>query len=307
LTQVPPPAKPLALIVDDDPVALELVAAMLEADGYRVERARDGLQALEAARRLEPRLVVTDWVMPEMDGLSLVRALRESRGARASYLIVLTALEDDEHLVAAFAAGADDYVTKPVRPRVLAARMRAARRIFALEDELREAAMTDALTGLPNRRHAFQRLALDWAAARRRNGPIAVILLDLDHFKRINDAFGHDAGDRLLGAVSQALRANAREHEEACRVGGEEFLVICAQAGEAEASDCAERLRREIERLRVSALPDSVRFTASLGVAAAFPAQGGDWSSLLSRADRALYAAKAAGRNRVACDPLPGG
>jgi diguanylate cyclase (GGDEF)-like protein len=292
----------LALVADDDPVVAELLAGMLESDGYRVERARNGREALAAATRLEPRLIVTDWMMPEMDGLSFVRALRESSSFAATYVIMLTSLEDDEHLVAAFDAGADDYVTKPVRPRVLAARLRAARRILALEDEMREAAMTDALTGLPNRRRALASLARDWAAARRRGAPISAIALDIDHFKAINDAFGHEAGDRVLQAVAQSLRECLRAHDEACRMGGEEFLVICAQTTEAQASACAERLRSRIEALSDGALPPGIRLTASLGVAVASPGAGGDWNELLRRADRALYAAKKAGRNRVGYD-----
>lgn len=324
-----PANAPLALLVDDDASMLPFLSALVRRGGFRVKTASNGREALDLAMRLRPRMAITDWVMPEMDGLAFLRALRETRFGRGIYTIILTGMEDSERLVEAFNAGADDYVGKPLVPRVFEARLRAAQRIIGQQDELgrdvdeirrfaselavnnrklQTAVMTDPLTGVPNRRYAMERVEQEWAAARRRGGPLACIVVDVDHFKRINDGHGHDAGDTVLRNVAQRLRSGTRLQDAVCRIGGEEFLVICPDTSEADAYAHAERLRMLVAELRHEGLPATVRPTISLGVASIVPAGGGA-AELVKLADRAVYRAKSEGRNRSAIvrtgDQLP--
>jgi diguanylate cyclase (GGDEF)-like protein len=315
---------PLALLVDDDDAHRNLLATLVGRCGFRVRIARNGSEALEQAMHLRPRLVITGWGMPEMDAVDLVRALRETRFGRGIYAIVFTALEDEDHLGKIFSAGADDYFTQPLVPRVIEARLRAARRIVGQQEELgrdvdeirrfaselavnnrklQKAVMTDPLTGLPNRRHAIERIEQEWSAARRRKGPLACIVVDVDHFKRVNDTYGHDAGDTVLCNIAQRLRSATRLQDAVCRIGGEEFLVICPETTEADALAHAERLRVLVAELHQAGLPREAHPTISLGVASMIP-DGGSSAELLKNADRAVYLAKAQGRNRSARLPV---
>lgn len=317
-------AAPVALLVGDQDASLKLLATVVSRCGFCIRAVRNGREALEQVMHLRPRLVITDWAMPEMDGFGLLRALRDTRVGRGIYVIMLTAKEDDEHLSRIFGAGADDYFTQPLVPRVIEARLRAARRIVGQQEELgrdvdeirrfaselavnnrklQTAVMTDPLTGLPNRRYAMERIEQEWAAARRRNVPMACIVVDVDHFKRVNDTYGHDAGDNVLHGIAQRLRSATRLQDAVCRVGGEEFLVICPDTTEADAWAHAERLRALVADLRHEDLPRGTPLTISLGVASVIPGSGSS-AELVKMADRAVYLAKAQGRNRSARAPV---
>jgi diguanylate cyclase (GGDEF)-like protein len=258
--------------------------------------------------------------MPGLDGIGLCRAVRATPQGQAPYIVVLTAHSNPDQLVEAFEAGADDFLTKPVNRRELEARMRSARRIAQLHmrleleaaalrhshselenlnQQLANAALTDSLTGLPNRRHVLDRLKQEWALAQRRDQPIAVIFLDLDHFKRINDERGHEAGDIVLERISRILRRTVRVEDTVGRFGGEEFIVICPGTTLASAARVAERIREQIAAEDFSFNGTVFRITVSLGVAAGAPAVTSDWNDALRRADVALYSAKRAGRNKV--------
>jgi diguanylate cyclase (GGDEF)-like protein len=317
-------AAPVALLVGDQDASLKLLAGVVSRCGFCVRTVSNGCEALEQVMHLRPRLVITDSAMPEMDGFALLRALRDTRFGRGIYVIMLTAKEDDEHLSRIFGAGADDYFTQPLVPRIIEARLRAARRIVGQQEELgrdvdeirrfaselavnnrklQTAVMTDPLTGLPNRRYAMERIEQEWAAARRRKVPIACIVVDVDHFKRVNDTYGHDAGDTVLRSVAQRLRSATRLQDAVCRVGGEEFLVICPDTTEADAWAHAERLRALVADLRHEDLPRGTQLTISLGVASVIPGSGSS-AELVKMADRAVYLAKAQGRNRSARAPV---
>ena len=263
--------------------------------------------------------------MPGLDGLALCKALRQTEEGQQMYFIVLSALEQDDQLVEAFESGVDDYLTKPFTPRVLAARLRAGLRVIHLQEEarrdsenlrkfaaelavanrrLQQAALTDPLTGLPNRRYAMERLDQEWAAALRSGRPLSCLMLDLDRFKQINDTHGHDIGDLVLRQASVVLRKEARTEDGVCRIGGEEFLVICGDTPLPAAMQLAERLRSAIARTRFSNGAVSCTTTVSVGVAQrAGEMQRAD--ELFKAADNALYAAKAAGRNRVIANQTP--
>jgi two-component system cell cycle response regulator len=308
------------LAVDDDPVSLRLLVKQLRINGYQIEMARGGKEGLRAALRSAPDVLVVDHEMPDMDGLEVVRSLRRTEVGSTMYILLLTGNQSEDLLVQAFDAGVDDFVTKPFIPRVMNARIKGGIRVARLQRKteadrqtivrqiaelgrltrkLRAASLTDALTELPNRRYALKRLETDWATAQRSSRPVCVIMLDIDHFKSVNDTYGHDMGDLVLKETARALKQALREEDEVCRLGGEEFLVICRNTGTEDACRVAGRLREAVESNRI---PHSVfergHVTVSLGVAGS---ELGLTSieDLLKAADEAVYAAKRGGRNQV--------
>jgi len=313
------------LVADDDRATRMLLARQLETAGYKVLTAENGAEAMRLLLADGAQIVIADWMMPEMDGLELCRAIREHEGAGFVYTIILTALHDEDRLVAAFDAGADDFLVKPLSSKELLARVRAGDRIVRLErdlaartremhlqnaqlaivnDKLNTMAITDELTGLFNRRAAMDRLREYWAGASRHGQPLTCISLDIDHFKAINDSYGHDVGDVVLREVAQLLRNTARMGESCCRVGGEEFLVICPTSTAEMGSRGAERLRKAVERHQIRHQGKVIRVTISLGVAERTAGMEAV-DDMLKASDDALYVAKRSGRNRVQCAGAP--
>ncbi|MCF7964375.1 MAG: diguanylate cyclase [Methylobacter tundripaludum] len=313
------------LLVDDDPIMRTRLSKQLAAAGHRVAVCRDGDSALKHIVEHNPQLVITDWRMKPMDGLTLCKALRASAFGKNIYLIMLTSTEEEDALVEAFDAGIDDYVTKPVSLRVLLARLRAGQRIITLQHELekesrdiqrysaelavanrrlKSMANTDILTGLPNRRYALNRLEQESAAARRANQALSVLMLDLDHFKSVNDTLGHDVGDKVLAHAAGLMRKAARTNDIVCRLGGEEFLIIAPNTDGATAMLLAERIRSSIEKNQPHGLVLRHPVTVSIGVAGSTGAKPG-WKELMKSADDALYRVKQADRNgiRLALSP----
>ncbi len=331
LAGVPAPAPPVAeaqqpsglriLAVDDDPMSLKLLERTLRKAGHQVATARDGREALQIALETNPQVVLADWMMPELDGLDLCRALRRIESGQDMYFLLLTGRDDEDRAVEAFDAGVDDYVAKPFNARILMARLKGGQRVIELKAKveadrqtmmhqvaelgsltrkLRTASLTDALTELPNRRYIMKRLEQEWDASGRTNRPLSVIMIDIDHFKRVNDAHGHDVGDVVLKETANVLRASTRQGEEVARLGGEEFLVVCPNATQAQARICAERIRLAIERNVVQSGGFDRNVTVSLGVAERKP--GVDkYDALFKAADEAVYVAKHNGRNQVCC------
>ena len=310
------------LVVDDEPTSLHLVKALLERSGHEVVTARNGQEALAIALAEPPQMVVTDWLMPGMDGLELCKRLRSTEAGQDFYILILTGQNEEQRIVEAFEAGADDHVAKPVNPKLLLARIRPGIRVIRLQEHLRgevrekEAANqrlaiekrrlklasdTDPLTELPNRRYAMKRLEKEWATSQRSKLPLSVILLDIDNFKQVNDTFGHDVGDRVLCATARAISRVLRTSDTCARVGGEEFLVICPGTHLDGIGQLAERIRLTVEG---SEVPDPAftqrRVTASLGVACSTSARIDSIDTLLKVADEGVYRAKRMGRNRVA-------
>jgi len=307
------------LLVDDDPGYLALLEKVLATAEYEVLTATHGREALRVLREEGVQLVVTDWTMPEMDGIDFCRAVRSAESLGFVYVIVLTAHADKARLLEAFDAGADDFLPKPCDRQELLARLRAGLRIIKLEaslaerncllhkvnaelailnEKLERMATTDELTGLFNRRQAMSRLDDLWALARRYGQPLSCIMADIDHFKKFNDRHGHAAGDLVLEETASVLKAAARETDVVCRIGGEEFLVLCPNVHASAAAFCAERLRAAVASHSIAHRDGELRVTVSLGVA-----QRDEGitcpDDLLKAADGALYAAKNAGRNCV--------
>jgi diguanylate cyclase (GGDEF)-like protein len=311
------------MVVDDDPKTRDFLNNVLGDAGYAVFSAVNGKQALEKALECRPQLIVVDWKMPEMDGLQFCRALRSATVGRGVYVVMLTGNADEGAVIEAFEAGVDDHVTKPINPKILLARLRAGERVVSLQNEiesdreevrrfaaelamtnrrLEEVALLDPLTGVPNRRYAMDRIEQEWAAAQRGARPLACMLIDIDHFKRVNDTHGHDVGDLVLQRVADVLKHTARTHDVVCRIGGEEFLMVCPDSDAVAAGQCAERLRQAVASMCVQVGNVAIKATISVGVAAMDTAMRGP-EAMIKAADQALYAAKQAGRNRAWVHP----
>lgn len=308
------------LLVEDEPTNRMMTEALLRnLVGCNVHTAENGRDALALALQVMPQIVISDWLMPVMDGIEFCRALRATDWGQSMYVIMLTGVETEEKIVEAFEAGVDDYITKPVNHRALNARMRAAlhyvRLLEAWEHDraqlkqfaaelaisnrrLEHAAMTDLLTGLSNRRAGMQALSKAWSVSLRTDQPVAALMIDVDHFKTINDSHGHAIGDRVLQEIARVIQSTARKHDNVSRVGGEEFLLVCQDADPQTALVVAERLRRLIKALRIELDGKVIQMTASVGVATREPAYA-DADAMVQGADKALYAAKKAGRDRV--------
>jgi diguanylate cyclase (GGDEF)-like protein len=311
------------MVVDDDLTTLDFLNNLFVDAGYAVFSAVNGKQALEKALECRPHLIVVDWKMPEMDGLQFCRALRSATMGRGVYVVMLTGNDDEDAVIEAFEAGVDDHVMKPINPKILLARLRAGERVVSLQNEiesdreevrrfaaelamtnrrLEEVALLDPLTGIPNRRYAMDRIEQEWAAAQRGARPLACMLIDVDHFKRVNDTHGHDVGDLVLQRVADVLKHTARTHDVVCRIGGEEFLMVCPDSDAVAAGQCAERLRQAVASMRVQVGNVSIKVTISVGVAAMGTVMRGP-EAMIKAADQAVYAAKRAGRNRTCVHP----
>jgi len=311
---VPEPRR--VLLADDDPVSLMITRRLLERGGYAVTCVGDGVAALIALRQQHFPVLLTDWEMPVMDGLGLIHAVRGGDWPGYVYTILLTGQGSRASLLVGLGAGADDYVTKPVDGAELLARMKTGWRIAELEQRLRKAheqavrlSLTDALTGLSNRRDLDAMLLREVARARRFDHPLGVLLCDIDHFKRINDAYGHAGGDAVLQQFAATLGANLRSHiDGVARFGGEEFALVLPECTLEATRAVAEKLRTAIEALEVHHEGRAIRLSASFGgavVESGWPASLSA-DDLLSLADRGLYQAKLSGRNQ-ACVQLAAG
>jgi diguanylate cyclase (GGDEF)-like protein len=301
----------------------ETLSESLQSEEHAVFTASEPEEAAECVLRELPRIVVLDCDLPESKGMKLLKSLRETKEGQRMYIVTTSSDVEADVECEAFDAGANDHLTKPFNPRVLLARIQAANTVIQLQDqeereraEVEEAhaeltiqrrrvarmARTDPLTGVHNRQAMMEVLGRCWNTWVRKEIPFSVIILDIDHFKKVNDENGHDVGDVVLRETAHAMKHTLREEEDLCRIGGEEFLVICPATTMDEAMACAERLRETIATnvIRCKGFHGSV--TLSLGVASA-----GRWMQtfdhLLKAADQAVYAAKGAGRNSIFIAP----
>ena len=290
---------PRLLIADDDASSRRRLSELAERWGYAVVLARNGSEALRIVASADPpKLAILDWLMPGFDGLRVCRFLREQRGDRYVYVLVLTGRNGCEAAAEALEAGADDYVTKPFDERELEGRLRAGRRIVELEERLLIAALHDSLTGVWNRGAVRKHLDRQLSLSKRSASVVSVLAIDLDHFKRINDSHGHAAGDGVLRAAAQRMQAALRDYDGFGRVGGEEFLAVLAGT-EATALGAAERLRSALVASPIETCAGPLSVSASIGVASGCGTDV-DGAALVARADEALYRAKEAGRDRIA-------
>ena len=293
------------LIAEDSSVQRQILTSVLEEWGYEVVSAEDGNEAWNLLRNGNaPQLALLDWIMPEMDGTEVCQKVRERGNEPYTYLILLTSLDEKTNTVKGLDAGADDYLTKPFDPHELRARLRVGERMLEIQrelitarEELRLQATQDSLTGMLNRRLVLDILERELTRGQRLELPLAVLMIDIDHFKAVNDTYGHQAGDAVLKEVAARVSTTVRPYDSVGRYGGEEFLVILPGCDEPRAQIVAERLCCVVSREVVHTSAAEISVTLSLGLA--LSAQGETSERLVHAADRALYEAKRNGRNRV--------
>jgi two-component system cell cycle response regulator len=294
------------LIADDSAVFRKLVEQTLEKKPYSLLFARNGQEAMDIFARHNPDLVIADWVMPDLSGIELCQYIRRTAQESYTYVILLTGKTDKENTVAGLTAGADDYLTKPFHPEELIARTAVGRRIVGLQRQvqsknvlLQELALTDDLTGLPNRRAVEEWARRQLNAAVRHRFSFCVAMCDIDHFKLVNDTYGHEAGDSVLKSFGEILKSTSRRSDICGRIGGEEFICIFTHIPLDNARLVVERIRKYLEQTAFFFDGRKVTVTASFGIADLGPNGPPDFHPLLAQADKALYSAKRRGRNRV--------
>jgi diguanylate cyclase (GGDEF)-like protein len=284
------------LVVDDDPDKLHLLEMALRLVGYEVRTAVDGHEALSAIAAYQPDLVISDVMMPGMNGYDLARQIRENPRTKFIPIILQTAAHfEAEDLRRGSEAGALGYITDPTDLDLLLARARTLLDFKSYLDSCEEAAFTDHLTGLANRRRFERQLDREVERTQRYLHPFCVMMLDIDHFKQVNDTYGHDSGDEVITRIGKILREGTRGIDLAARIGGEEFGIILTETALEAALEVGERLRVAINSAEI---PGVRRVTGSFGVAEC-PAHGPTAREIFAAADAALYAAKRQGRDRV--------
>jgi diguanylate cyclase (GGDEF)-like protein len=295
------------LVVDDSPDNVEILETRLRFRGYEVETATRGEEALERVAENPPDLILLDVMMPGLDGYEVARRIKGNAELPFIPIILVTARDSTQDKVAGLDAGADDYLTKPINFPELEARVRSMLRIKELQDELGEKnrelerlSISDGLTGLFNHRHMQEVVHEEFERAKRTGEPLSVVMFDIDHFKAINDTYGHQAGDRVLQELAEILRRTAREIDKLGRYGGEEFIAVLPETSIDAAATFAERVRERVARHPFAVgRAEPLHLTISAG-AATYPHAGVyNPRTLVQKADQAMYAAKAAGRNRT--------
>jgi len=294
------------LIADDDPISSKILQKNLENWDYETVLARSGPSAWQALQDESLRLAILDWMMPGMDGVEVCRKIRRRKKYKYTYIILLSAKDRKQDIIAGLSSGADDYMTKPVNFLELKARLKAGRRIIDLEDkllfiqnQLKDLASRDSLTRIWNRAEITRFLSEELERGRREKKFTSVIMLDVDHFKKINDFYGHSIGDQALLQVVSRLRRKVRRSDKMGRYGGDEIIVILPNCGQAEVKNVGERLRLAVGGRRIRTELDAVPITISAGCATSDLQQATSPEALIKTADKALLKAKEQGRNCV--------
>ncbi|MEP7048792.1 MAG: diguanylate cyclase [Pseudomonadota bacterium] len=294
------------LLADDEPIARTMLEHWLTGWGYEVITVRDGEAALNAlAADPELRLAILDWVMPKCDGIEVCRQIRNGPAEPYTYVVLLTAKDDKSDIIQGLDAGADDYLVKPCNPLELKVRLRAGRRVIELQEQLVAARETlrfearhDSLTQLLNRGATLEQLDRELVRSQHRNAPVTVVMADLDHFKAINDTFGHSTGDVVLREAARRLKLGVRAYDSVGRLGGEEFIGVLPECDAEMGHIVAQRLCRSVSDAPVLTPMGKVPVTISIGLAASDQFPGAKAEDLIRAADAALYQAKHTGRAR---------
>jgi two-component system, cell cycle response regulator len=299
------------LVVDDDIVSRTVVEKHLKKAGFTVATAANGVEALDHFDRQFFPIVLTDWMMPEIDGPHLCRLIREKKTDGYVFIVLITARDSKTDIVSGLESGADDYLTKPIHPAEMVARVNTGIRILKLEKSLKKAneeirllSITDPLTGCHNRGYLNERFPQELRRAQRYSHPLSIVLADIDHFKKVNDTFGHQAGDKVLKHFSDCINRQIRKKVDwVVRYGGEEFLIILPETRSAGAHSMAERLRATVEKNVISVGDNIIQITASFGgVSVSFEdkhLEDVTMDQLIYLADENLYRSKENGRNQV--------
>lgn len=294
----------LILIVDDVPKNLQVLGKILLNEGYKVLIAQNGTKAIDIAKKTLPSLILLDVMMPEMDGYETCRQLKKLSGVSDIPIIFVTAISEAEDIVKGFEIGASDYITKPFNAAVLLARVKIHLTLYQQKKTLQTLSELDGLTKIANRRCFDNFLNQQWNWAIRNDHPIAMILIDIDYFKRYNDTYGHLQGDEVLISVAKELKTVfQRSTDLTARYGGEEFAVILSNLNIDAACDMAKIFCKKIESLQIPHKSSEINkyLTVSIGAASIKPTKDDKGEILIQKADRNLYHSKNNGRNRVTC------
>ncbi|MAC46575.1 GGDEF domain-containing response regulator [Oceanospirillum beijerinckii] len=285
--------KPVILVVDDAPVNIQVLAACLK-ENYQLKIATNGARCLELATCAPvPDLILLDIEMPDMGGYEVCQHLKQHNDTKNIPIIFVTARDADQDEEYGLHLGAVDYITKPIRPAIVQARVRTQITLKQQRDMLQNLALHDQLTDLYNRHYLMEAAEQKIAESKRYLFPLSLLMIDVDHFKQVNDQHGHTTGDSVLKAIAKILQEQSRKDDIAARIGGEEFVLLLGRCSLPSALQRAEQLRQAIE----AAQPEGLTVTVSIGVAEL--SEGQSFDSMLSLADNRLYQAKAQGRNRV--------
>ncbi|NOZ08854.1 MAG: diguanylate cyclase [FCB group bacterium] len=299
------------LLVEDEPVARKIAERMLQNAGYRVKSAENGKEAWKLLSTEFFPIIITDWLMPEMDGVELCKLVRANEFPGYIFIVLLTSMDSQTDIIEGLESGADDYLTKPVDKAELIARLKTATRILELETKLKKAneeitqlSITDPLTGIYNRGHMVQQLTKELIRSGRYNRPYSIVLGDIDHFKKVNDTYGHLAGDTVIRGFVNCLRNSCRKDvDQLFRYGGEEFIISLPETTLENALLLAERIRKKVSEEVIYYSGTDIRITASFGVAGIHPNSVNSQlkqEAVIKLADEFLYKCKKEGRNKVA-------
>jgi two-component system cell cycle response regulator len=298
------------LIAEDDPVSRRMLGKVLNKSGYEVVAVENGKIALDKYKEKFFPIVLTDWMMPEMDGFELCKSIRDHAIERYVFIVLLTAKDSKEDIILGFEAGADDYLTKPINYAELIARIKTGTRILELEqslrianEEIKKLSITDALTTVYNHRYIMENLPREIKRSVRYSRNLSLVMVDIDHFKKINDTYGHQTGDYVLKKISSYLKDSIRyELDWVARYGGEEFLIVLPETDISGSTCVAERFRETIEKMEIKFKGKHVSITASFGVSSFEPSDNSQMVTaemMIKDADKFLYEAKNGGRNKV--------
>ncbi len=298
------------LVAEDNPVSRKILEKILVKAGHEVVSAGNGQKALELFNEKFFPIVLTDWMMPKMNGLQLCKAIRKKKSTGYVFIILLTARDSKDDIVKGLEVGADDYLCKPFNHAELLARVNSGIRLLKLEKSLKKAneeirimSITDPLTGIYNRGYLAEHLPREITRAKRYKHPLSLIMCDIDFFKKVNDTYGHQAGDQVLKKFVQSINDSIRNNIDwVARYGGEEFVVVLPETDSGTACHIAERLRNTVSGKEIYVQKKQIHITASFGVAVFDPSTPGNnisYESIINQADKYLYQAKHEGRNRV--------
>lgn len=293
------------LIAEDEPISRLLTSEKLKSWGYSVIEVENGKEVIESIERQpDIQLCILDWEMPEIDGLELCSRLREIDRAGSFYIIILTSKHKASYMIEALDKGADDFISKPFVPEELRVRLQVGARILKKENQLIHAAESDPLTGILNRKAFLLELDKIWALTKRQKQPFAILMLDIDHFKQVNDKFGHIAGDQVLKQFCELVKQQIRQYDCFARYGGEEFVLFLPDTDVDQCERIAERIRATTESKLFTYDGEHVSMTVSIG-ASIYYENYLSAQEMLKAADKAAYEAKQAGRNKVVLATLP--
>jgi diguanylate cyclase (GGDEF)-like protein len=292
------------LIADDEKISRKILEKNIKNWGYRIHSAADGEEAWQIYKKFKIRIAILDWMMPKISGIDLCRKFRKEASITYTYIILLTSKDEKTDIIEGLSSGADDYITKPFDPMELKARLQTGKRIIDLETQLlksqkklHELATHDGLTGLLNRMAILQILKEEIERSKRDGHPLAVVMLDIDKFKSINDTYGHQAGDEVLIEVAQRLQKNIRAYDKFGRYGGDELLAVLPNCTKLNLQRIAMRLHGSISEKKIKTKKGSLDVTISIGGVSSQTMTKLDSSAIIRLSDEALYTAKEKGRN----------